>query len=396
MLSPAAHPVYDPTPPSTSTALSTLISQLSLRPSTFSSLSLNCIPISELRSILLSVHGLGPLSVNKIAVARDLHGDFLSASDFDRRVRGLTFARVSKLCRAEGWIVKLTGSGRMVSSGVQRWEGGDRDEDQGKLMGLVTWNAGRMSRTGKFWDQKMACLERLVRECDPDVLLMQEMCRGAGKEAARRMNEGEDRWRLFEGGAGDVSLVILHKKYIRLSEVDSDGLEETLEGFIRKPQIALVEVKRERLIVVNVHLWQREPRGEIGRVGKLVKELRKLDDGSVVIGGDFNMNADGGVFEAVRGGGMIELVRPEGHVGGYCAVRENTTVGGGWLDNFWVEETRRKDVVEGFCFEFGGKGRGLRQSGWEFAAEKRSRCSDHRPVVMKMRIGGVVGSPLGS
>lgn len=350
-----------------------------------------------MHTVLTSLRGIGTLSVNKILNAREFGGDFLSATDFDRRVRGLTFARLQTLCHAHGVVLSLSPSSSLVAaarlcrSGRGRvwWSGVEKvGEAVAGSVVVATWNAGRMSRKGRFYETKMGHLERFVRECGPDVLVLQEVCRGVAREIKGRLRKVEGIWGMLEEGHGDASLAMVYRTdRVKMGDVAEVEAGRVLKGFLRAPlvgRVNLVGGDGNGFVLVNVHLEQRDPRKEIERLGEVVRVLRGV--GSVVLAGDFNMSADTGVFDCVRRGGMVEIVRPDGggRVHPYQVLNCATTVGGEWLDNFWVEESRRRDVRDAWCFEFGGRGRRLGTSGYEFAAERRSCSSDHLPLAMRI------------
>lgn len=394
----ANSPVYDSSisPLHAEKALAALLNQLKLCAPPQHILKLNQANAHDMHTILTSVRGIGTLSVNKILSVRELGGDFLSATDFDRRVRGLTFVRLQKLCRVHGVVLSLSPSpslgaaSRLCQSGRGGvwWRGVDKVvEAVTGSVAVATWNAGRMSRRGRFYEKKMGHLERFVQECRPDVLVLQEVCRGVARELRGRLKVVEGIWEVFEEGGGDSSLAMVYRTD-RVRVGDVGGVElGVLEGFLREPlvgKVNLVGRNGKGFVLVNVHLEQRDPRKEIERLGEVVRVLQRV--GSVVLAGDFNMSADTRVYEGVRKRGMVEIVRPGGgrKVHPYQVLNCATTVGGEWLDNFWVEENRRGDVQDAWCFEFGGRGRRLGASGYEFAAERRSCSSDHLPLMMRI------------
>lgn len=277
--------------------------------------------------------------------------------------------------------------------GCGRSEGGRKrgdSEEKGYCLVMATWNTGRMSRNGRFYESKMRHLERFVREGAPDLLILQELCRGVARDIGERLGKVEGDWGVFDSGGADASLAVLYRMdKVRVAHLQEDVLRGILDGFLRVPlvgKVGLVSDGGKGLVLVNVHLEQRDPREEIERLGDVALVLK--DMGNVLFAGDFNMSAETSAFEKMRGAGMVEIVRPEGarRVHPYLVLSCATTVGGEWLDNFWVKEERRKDVRDAWCFDFGGIGRRLGTSGYEFAAERRSCSSDHLPLVMRMRV----------
>lgn len=362
----------------------------------FRLLHLNNTPSRHLSTILSPIPGLGIRSINKILTARDLSGDFHSPDDFDRRVKRLKFARFSALCEGYGWRIVLgTTEGKVRNSEQElwceevedwRWGAIDVGED---VVTIATWNTGRMSRGSTNFREKLHHMERLVRESGVEILLMQELCRGVLRDVSDTLQREGDKWQVFESGRGDASLGMVYRAdRVQMEEMPT-GVPYMIHGFLRVPEVAVLRRigEEKALVIINVHLWQRYPWREVGKLAKLVGELKAM--GSVMVAGDFNINADSGAFGGMRELGMVEIVRPggkQGNIHPFTVLRSVTTVGGGWLDNFWVHKERRGDVVDAWVFEFGGRGKRLRQSGHQYAAEHKSQRSDHFPVVIQMRV----------
>jgi len=106
--------------------------------------------------------------------------------------------------------------------------------------------------------------------------------------------------------------------------------------------------------------------------------------------GDFNLNSDSIAFDRLRELGMVEIVRPMNgnalHPHPFKMIHGATTVGGQWFDNVWICEKSRGKIRDAWCFDFGGRCRGLDQSGYDFAAERRSCSSDHLPLVVRIQL----------
>eukprot|EP00177_Eucheuma_denticulatum_P000650 GFKZ01001167.1.p1 GENE.GFKZ01001167.1~~GFKZ01001167.1.p1 ORF type:complete len:405 (+),score=54.15 GFKZ01001167.1:308-1522(+) len=362
----------------------------------FRPLYLNKTPSRHLSAILSPIPGIGIRSINKILTARDISGDFHSPADFDRRVKRLKFSRFSALCEGKGWRVVLgTTEGKLGTCEQDVWLEEEEDWRWGTMdagedvVTIATWNTGRMSRGSTSFCDKLHHMERLVRESGVEILLLQELCRGVLTEITDILQREGDLWEVFESGVGDASLGMVYRSDRVEVEKVRTGVPEMIEGFLRVPEVAILRrVGEEKaVVVINVHLWQKYPWREVNKLAGLVGELRKV--GSVMVAGDFNVNADSGVFEGMRELGMVEIVRPKGKEWNghpFTVLQSVTTVGGGWLDNFWVDEDRRGDIVDAWVFEFGGRGKRLRQSGHQFAAEHKSQKSDHFPVVTQMRL----------
>lgn len=359
---------------------------------------------------LLAIHGIGLISVNKIIAERLVNGDFLGREDFDRRVKGIKFARLEHLCAQGNVTLSLSPSSAPTRRvGRPRHHihdsnviaGPSATADETSLV-LATWNTGRMSRRGAFYEAKMGHLLRFVDDCGAHVLMLQEVCRGVGRDMSRRLSaEFGVSWMLHHDEFGDRSLVMLYRSdRAMMSVLPTDGSPNIFgltENFQRRPQLAFVhanEYPSESFAIINVHLHQADPRPEISSIAEVVTLVerflrRKGQIASVMVVGDFNLNADSKAFDRLRRRRMVELVCPERLIAPhpYQVLHAETTVGGQWYDNFWVAERKRPCVREAWCFDFGGRRRNLKQSGYEFAAEKRSSSSDHLPLVLRISVG---------
>lgn len=371
---------------------------------------LNEVSEEEVSDTLLPIHGIGLKSVNKIIAERLVNGDFLGRDDFDRRIRGIKFARLDHLCAQANVILSLSPSSaptrRVGRPGHHMHDSNDivgpsASSDEASLV-LATWNTGRMSRRGAFYEAKMGHLLRFVDDCGAHVLMLQEVCRGVGRDMSKRLSaEFGVSWMLHHDEFGDRSLVMLYRSdRAMVSAVPADESPNNFgltDNFQRRPQLAFVhanECPNECFAMINVHLHQADPRPEIFSIAEVVTLLerflrRKGWVASVMVVGDFNLNADSKAFDRLRRRRMVELVCPERLVAPhpYKVLHAETTVGGQWYDNFWVAEGKRPYVREAWCFDFGGRRRNLKQSGYEFAAEKRSSSSDHLPLVLRISVG---------
>lgn len=369
----------------------------------------------EMSDSLFAIHGIGLRSVNKIIAERLVNGDFLGRDDFDRRIKRLKFARLEYLCAQNNIKLSLSPSSAPTtrvgrprqSSREPSAAAGPSVSSEEKSLVLATWNTGRMSRRGAFYEAKMGHLLRFVDDCGADVLMVQEICRGVGRDMSRRLSaEFGVSWMMHQDEVGDRSLAMLYRgdRAVVSGRLNNEApdIVALTDSFQRRPQLAFVhatECPGETFAIVHVHLYQADPRAEIYSIADVItiveRFLRKPGrTGSAMVVGDFNLNADSKAYDRMRRRRMVELVCPERGEQGvaphpYEVLHAETTVGGQWYDNFWVAERKRPYVREAWCFDFGGRRRNLKQSGYEFAAEKRSSSSDHLPLVLRIGVGGV-------
>lgn len=386
-------------------------------------LQLNSIKNVDLWKAFESVSGLGVRTFNKIVTERSLHGDFQGAPDFDRRVKGITFARLELLFERSNFKLAFSSSSDRTSSPplrrptsyiqpalIAQLRSSPKQRERNPKSDLVvvsSWNAGQMSRLSDQYEQKVEHLLRFVADADADILCLQEVCKGVAEDLCIRLSSKfETPWLTFknqskEKRAKNNGLATLyHQKKVRGRADFKHELNVLLsERFRRSPEVVLFGIKGNRnriAVLVNVHLSQDDPREEICALALVVDKLRhclEKEQASAVtlmVIGDFNMNSDSGAFSAMRDLNLVELVRPasklEKPCNPYKKIHSATTVGGNWYDNIWISEESREKIKDVWCFEFGGRKQSLHQNGYQYATQRRMCSSDHLPLVAKVHV----------
>lgn len=365
---------------------------------------LNTSQKEELHEILESIHGIGNKTVSKIITERKRGGDYLSSNDFNRRLKGLTWERINTLCKSADVYLSLAASDKLRhTQNLQPSVPTDTaavtqvNPDKGTKLTICTWNACRLSPRASYYETKLDNLFRLIEDSQLDVLALQEVINGTGSDIIKRLSSRFDcRWRELRHNTDEkdkrngLCIIFNAEKVSVKPYYHKQGHERfssrKLQSFHRMPQVAFLYSKGGKVIasLLNVHLKQLEPRKEIHRLASVTRKLKEYSGKDImhVVLGDFNINSDARSFDHLRKQGFVELVRPGKDTKlGYDTTDQTTTIGGSWFDNIWISESMRKQVRDGWCFEFGGRCRSLTQSGHEHASQKRALSSDHLPVV---------------
>lgn len=368
----------------------------------------------EVRDTMITVSGIGQVSIDKILQEREENGDFLSRADFDRRITRRRYSFLEQRSKESGITLSLSPSSRRtapapLSKSYDSLNGTNQNFASGKRsksVALATWNTGRMSLTGSRYMEKVSNLVRFIIDSEVQILCLQEVGEGVAEDLVHRFRgEFGTKWKTLRDygrprKTRQFQLVILHCcAYLNIQSIlEKQALSLSLvRKFQRVPQVAFIAGKdncRHLIALVHVHLWQADPRSELEKLPSFLEKVERYAQRrseasvSLMLVGDFNLNSDSMAFDCLREFGMVELVRPEYKVEQTKeskVLHEATTIGGQWFDNIWVS-TRQRDVIsDGWCFDFGGRTRRLGQSAHEFASKKRSSCSDHLPVVAKFR-----------
>lgn len=359
----------------------------------------------ELHDLLESVPGIGYKTVSKIIAERKHGGDYLSGNDFDRRLKGLTWERINSLCTSADIHLSLAASDKLHHSqnpqpsvSIDTTAVTRVNDDKGtKSFTICTWNACRLSPRASYYETKLENLFRLIQDSQLDVLALQEVINGTGSDIVKRLSSRFNcRWRELRHKTNEKDkrnglCIIFNAERVSVKPYyHKQGHERfsssKLQNFHRMPQVAFVYSKEGKVIasLLNVHLKQLEPRKEIHRLASVTRKLKEYSGKDImhVVLGDFNINSDARSFDHLRKQGFVELVRPGKDTKlGHDTTDQTTTIGGSWFDNIWISESMRKQVRDGWCFEFGGRCKSLTQSGHEHASQKRALSSDHLPVV---------------
>lgn len=368
-----------------------------------------------LREILTSVNGVGALSLNRIITQRFLHGHFASPHDFDLRISYLSFSRLQHLSRQHAITVSLRPppppppsdtstlqTPPLSISSTQTATRGAETHDHHDLV-LATWNTAHLSPKSRAFSEKLHHLLTFVRDSDVHVLALQEMSRAAVQPlttALRAQCAGD--WRVYQDTHADLSLAMVYRAdrvhvrtptpYPQLSP--SSTTKTGVRRFLRAPQLAVLtplhgDTECAAFALANVHLAQTRPGPEVQALASLLADLQARHPDFVSAIGDFNLSADALAFDAFRALSLVEVVRPphaRAQPHGFRVVSGQTTAGGLWLDNLWVAMCARHRVRDAWCFDFARRRRALTQSAHAYAADRRSRWSDHLPLAISINL----------
>lgn len=382
-------------------------------------LRLNCASDMELKNKLDLIPGIGVRTYNKIVTERELNGSFHGGADFDRRIRGVTFSRLVQLCRAAGVSVSFEDSNTTericprtpkLYINPMLWrevrlvpEEGDKEKEYESIV-LSSWNAGRMSRYGDRYEEKVAHLVRFIADSDADILSLQEVYGNVLRDLCTRLTkEFGTVWKVCltdnaeEMQRSGLATLYRTRKVRSHSEINISDQFLALLPFKRVPEMFLFRIKGngKNIALINVHLDQTDPSEEISAVALIVRKLGQVlqthsTNTTLMVVGDFNLNSDALAFSPLRDESFVELIRPPRSSTWlwtpYRTMQSPTTIGGQWYDNIWISERSRSIVKDAWCFDFGGRKQSLIQSGYKYAALKRASCSDHLPVVVKIEV----------
>ncbi|PXF46282.1 hypothetical protein BWQ96_03938 [Gracilariopsis chorda] len=386
-------------------------------------LRINCASDDELKKDLELIPGVGVRTFNKIVTERALNGSFRGAPDFDRRIKGVTFDRLVKLCHTAGLGVSFEDSVKATRNrpryprlyiNPMLWKEvsvvPEEVDEQNVYESVVlsSWNTGRMSRYSDRYEDKVAHLVRFVADADADIISLQEVYENVVQDLCTRLTEKFGAaWRMCnadtveEVNGNGLATLYRNEKVRRQSEIKSLDQFLALLPFKRVPEVVLFDMNKkceESIALINVHLDQTDPSEEISAVASLVRKLRQVlrnhsTKTTLLVVGDFNMNSDALAFTPLRDASLVELFRPP-RCSKWCwtpyrTIQSPTTIGGQWYDNIWISERSRSMVKDAWCFDFGGRKQSLMQSGYKYAAQKRASCSDHLPVVAKVQVGHI-------
>lgn len=377
---------------------------------------------NALFAFCLTVPGLGRRTANRILAVRESDGVFVSVGDFDRRVPRLTWSRFESCAAAFGVFISLDrpvrakptdssdGSSALSCSIAGTFQS-DPDAPMPDLCAhpvrIATWNAGHFTLNSQHLRAKAAHLVRFMRDSGGvAVLAMQEVHGEVPSYVARVFAEqlGGEWATVCPEADGECLMPVFVYDATRLAARNATSVipEELLTQWLRRPVVALFEFHQPRtsgtqhFALANVHLSTRYKESEatllpeaMQHVQSHLAEVGGEGDMCMLIG-DFNVSADAACFKDLKDAGLIELVRPPEtcsspvEESGYLTTP--TTVGKNWYDNFWMSGRARAGLEDAWCFDFGGRCRGLSHANaYEYAGMRRSLRSDHYAVVAQFK-----------
>lgn len=315
---------------------------------------------------------------------------------------------------------------------------------------FATWNCAQMSPRSSNFAKKCQIIERLVSDTpDLDIIVLQELYSNSAALIAQHLRKTSDAqaWTAIGCGSShknDRSLrlhthswrsscqaALYNESRIRCVThcyVNADTDNDECFRYQRPPHVCVFERIMPRnsiarlLVIATCHISFANPQREIVQLPNLLHALEfgcarsvrcadvkglKRDDVVYVLAGDFNRNANSPDFQALREHGYVELVAPRSVrqigrnrcpaivdaevVNDVDYLRDETTSGGQHYDNIFVSRSvREQDLLDAWVYIPGGTGRRLRESGRTSAVRVRGERSDHRPIVVQLKLGRAI------